>query len=198
MIKPGIPAAEYLGICLIMADLDLDMNMLEIIDRVETYEEAYGLMYGTWEYDIRSACIHIIGSDFYEEYRSYKESMGRTAEYEDFLRLKTLRDFVKPILRREYLWCNDEGCSWDRYPEDEGWPEEKKRLVEWRDADGEIHDRFVRGNLNDRFLIKASLRFDRRMRELFKDGCPDRPELLRFFQRSHYARAVPYYWANRL
>lgn len=197
MVKPGIPAAEYLGICLIMAEFDLDMSMLEIIDRVEAFEEAYDLEYGTWQYDFRGACYHIINCDFWDDYCRLKESMEGKAEHEDYLRRATLRDWIKPILQRDHLWCNDEGCSWGRYPEDGDWPEEKKRLVEWKDANGELQDRFVRGLLDDRFLIKSSMRFNRRIRELFCEEFPERQEIVRFFGRSLYGRLIPYYWSSK-
>jgi hypothetical protein len=197
MVKPGIPAAEYLGICLIFAEYDLDMSMLEIVERVEAFEEAYDLEYGTWQYDFRGACYHIIWSDFWDDHRRLEESLGGKAEHEEYLRRATLRDWVKPILQRDHLWCNDEGCSWGRYPEDGDWPEEKKRLVEWKDANGEIQDRFVRSLLIDRFLIKSSMRFNKRIRELFSQGFPERQDIARFFARSHYARCVPYYWSSR-
>lgn len=185
----GMPAAEFLGICIIMSDYDLNMNMLEVVMRVDEFEVTTGMEYGTGCRDFHCAFIDLYLRTAYSTYliRDLDEVLGKT----------TLKDWAGPILRFQDVWFNDEGESWNDVPEDDDWPEEKKGLVSWKGADGTAHYRSVRDRLEDRFAIKASLRFDRRLREMFKDGYPGRHELIRFFSRSAYARSIQYYWTRR-
>jgi hypothetical protein len=184
----GIPAAEFLGICIIMSDYDLNRNMLEVVNRIDEFERATGMEYGTGYQDFHCAFI-----DLYLR----TQPVYRKFELDDVLGKTTLKDWVGPILRFQDVWFNDEGESWSDEPEDGNWPEDKKGLVSWKDADGMLHYRSVRDHLVDRFAIKASLRFDRRIRELFMDGCPGRHELIKFFHRGLYARCIHYYWSRQ-
>jgi hypothetical protein len=185
----GIPAAEFLGICIIMSDYDLNMNMLEVVKRIDEFEKTTGMDYGTGQQDFHCAFIDL----FLRMAKEYDHNF----ELDDFLGKTTLKDWVGPILRFQDVWFNDEGESWNDVPEDGNWPDDKKGLVSWKDTDGNLHGRIVRDHLGDRFAIKASLRFDRRLRELFKNGYPGRHELIKFFHRGLYARCIPFYWSRR-
>ncbi len=185
----GMPAAEFLGICIIMSGYDLNKNMLEVVQRVDEFETTTGMDYGIGNPDFHSS--------FYDLYWKTAEMPDYHCDIDEVLGKTTLKDWVGPILRFQDVWFNDEGEYWHDFPEDGDWPEDKKGLVSWKDTSGDLHYRIVRDHLEDRFAIKASLRFDRRIRELFKDGYPGRHELIKFFHRGLYARCIPYYWSRR-
>jgi hypothetical protein len=183
----GIPATEFLGILLMMADYDPEMNALQVVERFEEYQKITGLTFGDYPEELHGAFANLVWKI---------KPQIKWDKLDDELENTRLRDWIEPILRYHFIYCNDESEHWFEQPEDDDWPEEKRRLVSWRSPDGELHERSYRDFLEDRFTIKASLRFDRRMRELFKDGVPDRLEIIRFFRRSLYSRQIPYYWAK--
>jgi hypothetical protein len=171
-----------------MSDYDLNMNMLEVVGRVDKFEETTGIDYGTGHPDFHCS--------FYDLYWKTQIVPGYKDSIDDILSKTTLKDWVQPILRFQDVWFNDEGEYWHDFPEDGDWPNDKKGLVSWKSPDGELHYRVLRDHLDDRFAIKASLRFDHRLRELFKNGYPGRQELIRLFRRGLYARRIPYYWSR--
>lgn len=185
----GMPAAEFLAICLITADYDMNASALDVVRRVEEYQEHSGLQFGESSGDFRGAFYDLL-------WKRAPQEVWHQDDFEGVLARLYLKDCADMILSFDNVWFNDEGESWSESTEDADWPEQKRRLVSWKDPDGNYHGRYIREHLSDRFTIKASLRFNRRMRELFEDGVPTRHELASFFGRSMYGRAILIYWAR--
>ena len=186
----SIPAAEYLGICIIMADYNLGLNTLEVVTRVDRFEEKTGIWYGAGSQDFHRAFGDLMLKTMpYSGPYDLDEALGKTV----------IGDWVGPILSFDSVSFNDEGEYWEQCPEDADWPPDRRGLTSWTDEFGDLHDRYIRGRLGDRHIIASSLQFDLDLRELFKDGSPCRDDLVRFFSRSRYARMIPRWWAtNRL
>ena len=162
--------------------------MLVVVRCIDEHEETsgrdYGASRGDFHASFRDLYWHTINADIH---RDIDEVLGET----------TLKDWAGIILHFQDVWFNDEGEYWNDVPEEEDWPEDKKGLVSWTDAEGMEHARSVRSYLMDELMIKASLSFDRQLRELFKYGNPGRDELIEFFSRSDYAGKITFYWSRQ-
>ena len=114
---------------------------------------------------------------------------------------RTLRYFVPIILQYGYFYSNDEGESWDKAPEDADWFKKMgipdKRF--WEDGKGNFKFNYhfwVRECVRED-AVKHSLKFERKIRELFKEGVPERETLRKLFTEDSYAKELPFLWSKQ-
>ena len=179
----GMPAAEFLATCMIMANFDLDMSALEVIAKAEEYQNSTGREFGEGRGDLRGASYELIWA-----WRPEGVGQGQMGDPQKLLARTPLRDWIGLILRYDHVWFDEEGESWSAEPEDKEWPENVKSRASWRDASGKRHERMIRDYLGDPLKIKASLRFNRSFRKIFETGHYSRADIHRLFKRSRYAR----------
>ncbi|CAJ38040.1 hypothetical protein [Methanocella arvoryzae] len=185
----GMPASEFLALCMIMADFDLEMTALEVIGRAEEYQNTTGREIGEGRSDFRSAFYEIIWT-----WRPQDIGHGQMGDPQKLLARTPLKDWIGLILQYDHVWFNDEGESWSREPEDKDWPAEMRTRSTWKDSAGKRQERIVRDYLGDDLKIKFSLRFDRNFRKIFETGQYSRADIHRLFKRSRYAREIPKLW----
>lgn len=186
----GMPASEFLALCMIMADFDLEMNALEVIGRAEEYQNTTGREFGEGRGDFRGAFYEIIWA-----WRPQGIGQGQMGDPQKLLAKTPLKDWIGLILKYDHVWFDEEGEAWSVEPEDKDWPENMKSRSAWKTPDGKRHDRMVREYLGDRLKIKSSLRFDRNFRKIFETGQYNRAAIHRLFKRSRYAREIPKLWS---
>lgn len=101
----AVLSQEFLIICLLFAEGDLDIGISELITRVETFQNAEKKFFGVSEDDFRGALyklifFHASPDDFEEKVRSVK-----------------LRNLAPEMLNYHELYSNDEGECWIRFDE---------------------------------------------------------------------------------
>ncbi len=114
---------------------------------------------------------------------------------------RTLRSFVPIILQYGYFYSNDEGESWDKAPDDADWFEEmgipEKRF--WEDGKGNFKFNYhfwLRQDIR-KDAERESLKFERKIRYLFKEGVPDKETLRKLLTEDSYARELPFLWSKQ-
>lgn len=189
----AIPAADFLGISIIMADCDLDQNVKEIITRCRAFQEEHNRCLGMDREEFRKAYYHLL---LQEEHR-YEEWQ----QCGEILEKRTLRSFVPIILQYSYFYSNDEGESWDKAPDDADWFEKmgipEKRF--WEDGKGNFKFNYhfwVREDIRED-AQKESLIFERKIRDLFKKGIPEKETLRKLFTEDSYAKDLPSLWSKQ-
>lgn len=186
----GMPAAEFLATCMIIADFDLEMTAIEVIGKVEEYQNSTGREFGEGRGDFRGAFYEIIWA-----WRPEGVGQGQMGDPQKLLARTPLRDWIGLILKYDHVWFDEEGETWSKEPEDKDWPAEMKTRAGWKDAAGKRQERIIRDYLGDPLKIKASLRFDRSFRKIFESGQYSRADIHRLFKRSRYAVEIPKLWS---
>ncbi|HMK45114.1 MAG TPA: hypothetical protein VK436_00665 [Methanocella sp.] len=185
----GIPASEFLAICMIMADFDLEVSALKVIQGAEKYQDLTGSEFGEGRGDFRGAFYEIIAS-----WRPEGISI-QMGEPQRFLGRTPLKDWIGVILRYDHVWFDEEGETWSTVSEDHDWPVGMRRRSSWKDENGKRYDRTIRDYLGDPIKIKASLRFDYSFRRIFAKESYSRADIHRLFKRSRYGREIPKQWS---
>lgn len=184
----GIPASEFLAVCMIMADFDLELSALEVIGKTEEYQDSTGREFGEGRGDFRGAFYEIIW-----EWRP--QGIGQMGDPQKLLARTPLKDWIGLILKYDHVWFDEEGETWSTVPEDQDWPADMRSRATWKDETGKRHERMIRDFLGDPLKIKASMRFDRSFRKIFKSGQYSRADIHRLFKRSRYSRDILKLWS---
>ncbi len=186
----GMPASEFLAICMMMADFDLNVNALEVIGKVEEYQDSTGREFGEGRGDFRGAFYEIIWA-----WRPKGISQNQMGDPQKLMGKTPLKDWIGLILKYDHIWFDEEGETWSQEPEDKDWPADMQKRAAWKDESGTRHDRIVRDYLGDKLTIKSSMRFDRSLRKIFASGQYSTADIHRLFKRSRYAREIPKLWS---
>ena len=97
----AIVTEDFLAICLILADGDINMRLEEVICRAEAYQESSDSHFGISRSDFRCAFNKL-------SFVIYHET--GVGNYEEMLtRNPLLQHWIGPILKYEDVYFNDEG-----------------------------------------------------------------------------------------
>jgi len=100
----SILTEDFLAICLILAYGDMNMELEEIICRVESFQSSSDRHFGISRYDFRNA-INMLSFNIYHE-----TGIGN---YKEMLAIKPLlKNWICPILQYDDVYFNDEGEHW--------------------------------------------------------------------------------------
>ncbi len=119
----GIPAAEFLGICILMADFDLQTDALQVVNRLEAFQREEHCRFGTSDRDFRGSLLQL---------QLCSGESYQLNEPEANLMSKELCQLSNLILQFDHVWFNDEGEDWQKLGKEE-WPEERRDLPYWID-----------------------------------------------------------------
>ncbi|HUU76018.1 MAG TPA: hypothetical protein VMW63_08010 [Methanoregulaceae archaeon] len=109
----AILSEDIVAACLILAKGDMNVTMGEVIRRFETLQETTGSHFGESETDFRSAFIQL-GSFVGGKRRWKRPEYDTSGDPLDIFRGFSLREFIIPVLKWQYFYCNDESEWWCR------------------------------------------------------------------------------------
>jgi hypothetical protein len=99
----AILSQDFLGICLVLSDGNLDTRLADIIERVERFQQAHNRHFGISRTDFSTSLFRLTKGGLSDGF----EIMMRRFER------MMLKDVVMEILGYEKVYCNDEGEYWD-------------------------------------------------------------------------------------
>ena len=103
----AILTEDFLGICLILANGDINIELEEVICRAEAYQKSSDCHFGITRDDFRNA-FSILSFETYHE--------AGFGDYEEMLMERPLlQHWIDPILNYEDIYFNDEGEHWCDY-----------------------------------------------------------------------------------
>ena len=99
----SIPSSDFVAICLLLIDYDLDARIADVIARETEREQRHTIAFGA-------------GGDFYMAFIDlifHENRPCSLATLPDLLAATPLREWIPLILRLNEFYANDEGGSWD-------------------------------------------------------------------------------------
>jgi hypothetical protein len=99
----SIPSSDFVAICLLMVDLNLDASIAEVIDREQAYEESQGCAFGVGAGDFRNAFyVLVLRGDIECSLQALPDLLASTP----------LRRWIALILRLNEFYTKDTEDWW--------------------------------------------------------------------------------------